>query len=321
MKTRITSRSCLFKTLKVLLIALAALLVVLLIAWLLLRPREGAPEVASGRVEQYEDFASRYVPGRTITVWLPDGYQVGDTCDVVYMHDGQMLFDSTTTWNRQEWHVDEVLGRMLLADSLRQCIVVGIANTRNRLIEYFPTRTCRYVPAGNRAGRDSTDLLGDAYLHFLVEELKPFIDERYRPLTSREHTFVMGSSMGGLISLYALCEYPQVFGGAACLSSHLTMVYLPIDDTDVWAHAFCDYVGHHLPPANGARVYMDHGTRGFDADYGPYQVIIDSIFTADGWDERHYRSLVFDGHDHSEDFWTRRLAPSLHFLLGRGSEP
>ena len=78
----------------------------------------------------------------------------------------------------------------------------------------------------DRKDVDMKRLTADAYLQFIVKELKPFIDERYKPLTGREHTFMMGSSMGGLISLYALCEYPQVFGGVGCLSSHLSMAHL-----------------------------------------------------------------------------------------------
>ena len=231
-------------------VAVVCCIVVALVAagWWLTKPRNGEPMVATGHLERYVDFQSEYVEPRTVSVWLPDGYAVGDSCDVVYMHDGQMLFDATTTWNHQEWQVDEVAGRLIAQDSIRRCIVVGIDNTGNRLNDYFPAKTCLYVAADKRDGRELKDFLSDAYLRFLVEEVKPFIDEHYKPLTGREHTFLMGSSMGGLISLYGLCEYPQVFGGAACMSSHLSMAHLPFDDpmvwgeSEVWADAFCDYL-------------------------------------------------------------------------------
>ena len=237
------------------------------------------------------------------------------------MHDGQMLFDATTTWNHQEWQVDDVVGRMIAQDCIRKCIVVGIDNTDKRLNEYYPAKTCLYVPTDKREGKELKDFLGDAYLCFLVEEVKPFIDKRYKPLTSREHTYLMGSSMGGLISLYGLCEYPQVFGGAACLSSHLSMSHLPLIDPNVWGepevwfNAFCEYLKEHLPTANSCMVYMDHGTKDLDADYGPYQERVDKVFHQKGWDDAHFQTLVFEGHSHKETDWAKRLDKPLYFLL------
>ena len=232
------------------------------------------------------------------------------------MHDGNMLFDATTTWNRQEWRVDEVMDSLIHAGKIRPCIVVGIYNTDDRLTEYFPAKTWQHVAEADRKKAKIDKLTADAYLQFIVKELKPFIEERYKPLTSREHTFMMGSSMGGLISLYALCEYPQVFGGAACLSSHLSMAHLPDGvKGDAWATGFRDYVAQQLPQANGSLIYMDHGTEDFDADYGPYQEQLDSVIIAKGWDRDHYMSLVFDGDSHNETCWANRLDKPLLFLL------
>jgi len=234
------------------------------------------------------------------------------------MHDGNMLFDATTTWNRREWQVDEVTDSLIQAGLIRPCIVVGIYNTDDRLTEYFPAKTWQHVVEADRKDADLKKLTADAYLQFIVEELKPFIDKRYKPLTTREHTFMMGSSMGGLISLYALCEYPQVFGGVACLSSHLSMAHLPNGvDGEPWATGFRNYVGRHLPEANGRLIYMDHGTEGFDADYGQYQEQLDSVIRAKGWDTQHYMSLVFDGDDHNETCWGKRLNQPLQFLLSK----
>ncbi len=310
------SASCLKRFFTVMLIIVLALLVIGLIAWWKFTPRGGVPKVSSGRLEQFEDFPSAFVNSRTISVWMPDGYTVGDSCDVVYMHDGQMLYDASTSWNNQEWQVDEIFSRMMAHDSIRPCIVVGIDNTRKRLIEYFPSKASHYMPSESGVDKDDNNFLGDDYLRFLVEELKPFIDDYYQPLTDPQHTFLMGSSMGGLISLYALCEYPQVFGGAACLSSHVSMATLPIfGDNDKWAKAFCVYVDKHLPPANSHVVYMDHGTRDFDADYGPYQEQIDSLFVAKGWDDAHYQTLIFEDYGHNEVDWSRRLDRPLYMFL------
>lgn len=309
------------KTRKVLLLLAVIVVLLLFIGWWTTKPRSGDPIVSCGQLDLYKDFPSKYIESRTVSVWLPDGYTLDDSCSVVYMHDGQMLFDATTTWNRQEWQVDEVASRMLVHDSIRKCIVVGIDNSDKRLSEYYPTKTIRYVAPDSREDKSEAAILGDAYLRFLVEEVKPFIDEHYKPLTSREHTFLMGSSMGGLISLYGLCEYPQVFGGAACLSSHLSMAHMPISDpgvwgdSEVWAKGFCEYLKEHLPPANSCLVYMDHGTESIDADYGPYQEQVDQVFRQQGWDAKHFQTRLFEGHSHKETDWAKRLDQPLYFLL------
>ena len=278
---------------------------------------EKTPKVTSGKLEFYPKFTSKYIKPRNVTVWLPDGYKPGEKCDVLYMHDGQMLFDADTTWNHQEWQVDEVMGQLIKEGKIRRCIVVAADNTDDRLNEYFPDKTQRYVAESERRNADTERIHGDAYLKFLVYELKPFIDERYKPLTDREHTFIMGSSMGGLISLYALCEYPQVFGGAACLSTHLSMDNLSLgQNSGLWADGFRSYVENKLPEIKGRLIYMDRGGVGLDGSYGPYQDDMDGVFRDHRWDKRHYLSLVFPEHEHMETFWAQRLDQPLQFLLG-----
>lgn len=301
-------------------VVVGILVVALACLWWCARPENSDPTVAVGTIERYKDFASRYVEPREVAVWLPQGYRRGDSCDVLYMHDGQMLFDATTTWNRREWSVDEIAGRMMAADSLRRFIIVAVNNSDNRLEEYFPEGAWRYLPPAEQRDVAKDKLLGDKYLRFLVEEVKPFVDSTYHPLDGPGHTFVMGSSMGGLISLYALCEYPQVFGGAACLSSHLSMTYVGHGSGEgPWQEAFVRYLDARLPAANSHLVYMDHGTQGFDADYGVPQQRVDSLFAAKSWDNVHYMSRVYQGHDHNETDWARRLDVPLYFLLGRGA--
>lgn len=290
----------------------------IVVAWWMLRPSNKIPEVSIGKLERFVGFESKFVSPRTVSVWLPLGYAPGDSCDVIYMHDGQMLFDANATWNGQEWQIDEIVGQLVGDSTIRRCIVVGIDNTDDRLAEYFPNNSMLFLPAEIRDKAQSDKLQGNEYLQFIVEEVKPFIERRYRPLTGREHTFMMGSSMGGLISLYALCEYPQVFGGVACLSSHLSFSHLGFGiESEQWAEAFRDYVAAHLPEVNSSLVYMDHGTEDFDAEYAPYQKRIDSVFLASGWDKQHYMSRVFEGHEHKEIFWAKRLEYPLLFLLGR----
>lgn len=279
-------------------------------------PVASSQKVSSGTLESYPQFNSKFIPSRDVTVWLPDGYTLGEPCDVLYMHDGQMLFDATTTWNKQEWEVDEVMGKLIADGKVRRCIVVGIDNTSNRIKEYFPTQCYEKVPKEYSKDVDISQSKGDEYLQFLIEELKPFIDSHYKPLTSREHTFVMGSSMGGLISLYALCKYPQVFGGAICMSTHLSMnFHTPAFDNEAWATGFREFVKDNLPCANSCLLYMDRGTVELDGTYEPYQNLMDQMIRNLGWDDEHFVSRVFDGHKHMETFWAQRIDQPFMFIL------
>lgn len=299
---------------------LSALITVLMVAMTAVGqvPATAPQHVSAGFLEFYPNFKSQHITPRNVTVWLPDGYIPGEDCDVIYMHDGQMLFDAGTTWNKQEWKVDEVLGRLIAAGKIRRCIVVAVDNSDNRLNDYFPTGCYKKVPESKRTGVNLDAYKGDQYLRFLVEELKPFIDEHYKPLTNREHTFVLGSSMGGLISLYAMCEYPQVFGGAVCMSTHLSMQFFnPSFDSEAWSQGFREYVKEKLPAATGAKLYMDRGTVELDGTYGPYQDKMDDMIVALGWDNEHYKSLVFEGHKHMETYWAERLDVPLLFMLSK----
>lgn len=275
--------------------------------------RPVVPTVHMGTLDRYPDFASQHIAPRTVSVWLPDNYYIGEPCEVLYMHDGQMLFDASVTWNHQAWQVPEIVSRLMAEGQIPRCIVVGIDNTEKRLAEYFPDKTRAYLPNSNGHGKE---FHGDAYLCFLVQEVKPFIDAKYKPLTAPEHTFVMGSSMGGLISLYALCEYPDVFGGAACLSTHLSFAHLPLEGKNTaWAEAFAEYVRAKLPKANSCYIYIDHGTAGLDAAYGPFQKRLDRVFQDLNWDKHHYCSLIIEGADHNENCWAARLDKPLSFLF------
>jgi len=284
------------------------------------------PEVATGRIERLADFPSQHVAARHVDVWLPDGYPAQAPYAVAYFHDGQMLFDANTTWNRQEWEVDEIAGELITAGRTRPFIVVGVWNAgADRGAEYFPQQAFHELDATARdhvlrpmPGRFEPLLSqpprSDRYLAFLVEELKPHIDANYATSPAREDTVLLGSSMGGLISMYALVRYPQVFGGAGCLSTHWPGSN-PIPESPL-PGALERLVAERFPSAGAHRVYFDTGTITLDAYYPPLQARIDTLMQAKGYREGvDWISHVYPVSEHSEVAWAWRLHVPLQFLL------
>lgn len=288
---------------------------------------QGQPQqVSTGRLEHLTDFPSQFVSARHVDVWLPDGYDGKKKFAVLYMHDGQMLYDAATTWNHQTWDVDDVAGTRMADGQLRDFIVVGIWNAgAERHADYFPQRPFEsLLPADRdtvvaqlqRAGRTTAVFQpqSDAYLRFLVEELKPAIDQRYAVRKGRKHTYTAGSSMGGLISMYSLCEYPEVFGGAACLSTHWPGTFTL--DNNPMPEAFVSYLAEHLPRPGKHKLYFDCGDQTLDALYPAIQQQVDAVMRSKGYTARTWQTAYYPGTDHSEKAWNARLHVPFAFLLG-----
>ena len=275
-----------------------------------------SPQVSKGSLDSYAFFESKYVTPRTIRVWVPEDYDEDKRYDVLYMHDGQMLWDAQVAWNKQEWGVDEAMDSLIRMNKIRPTIVVGIDNSSERIGEYCPDNIVEYLDSVSVVYQDIKPQ-GNDYLRFLVEEVKPFIDSVYPTYKDREHTWVMGSSCGGLISSYALCRYPEVFGGAACLSTHCTLAFPdPTQQDSAMMAAYRMYLKQYVP-VNGAKVYMDNGDQTLDANYIYAQGLINEMMYESGWDEAHYMYRFFPGTAHCEDDWKARLDIPLLFLLGK----
>ena len=276
----------------------------------------------SGKVVRIENFQSEFIQPRNVDVWLPEDYNPQNEYAVLYMHDGQMLFDSTSTWNKQEWQVDEVAGRLQQEGTIRNCLVVGIWNNgAYRHAEYFPQKPMQFLPEQIRAGLTAQNLKGnpmsDQYLLFLTKELKPYIDSLFSTKTDAANTLIMGSSMGGLISMYALCEYPEIFGGAACLSTHWVGTF---ERNEPIPEAFVTYLKHHLPDPATHKLYFDYGTETLDSLYEDYQLRVDKVLKEKGYTPLSWMTKKFQGADHSEKAWASRLHIPLQFLLGGENE-
>ena len=159
------------------------------------------------------------------------------------------------------------------------------------------------------------DVRSDDYLKYLVKEVKPFIDKTYSTKTDAANTFIMGSSMGGLISMYAICEYPEIFGGAACLSSHWLGTFTP--ENNPAPASFLAYLRENLPDPKDHRIYFDCGDQTLDQFYPETQKRVDQLIMDKGYDGSNWMTGYFPGEDHSENAWKKRLHIPLEFLFAK----
>lgn len=237
-----------------------------------------------------------------------------------------MLFDSTTTWNGQEWGVDETMNQLIAENKIRETIVVGVWNGGSDLrhSEYFPQKPFESLTKPDQESlyslyRSSNQFLfgsiiqSDNYLEFLTKELKPFIDSAYRTKDDLENTYIMGSSMGGLISMYAVYEYPEVFGGAACMSTHWPGTFS--NENNPIPNALFKYMEKNTPSLKNHKWYFDYGTETLDTMYQSLQPQADSILLANGYTSKNFISIRFEGDSHDEHSWRNRLDNPLIFLL------
>jgi len=230
---------------------------------------------------------------RRIWVYLPVDYDKSKVrYPVLYMQDGQNLFDAKTSY-AGEWKVDETLNA-LAANKKRACIVIGIDNgSEKRMTEYAPWDHPRF-------GKQE----GVAYTKFMVETLKPYIDQNFRTLKGSESTAVIGSSMGGLIAFYAALEYPQVFGRAGVFSPSF------------WhSEAAFELAKTKGPQAKKLKIYMfTGGQEGKTEMVEPLQRMTKVLKEAGFSSKRLYTALPVDG-QHNEAFWSREFAGAYRWLF------
>lgn len=283
------------------------------------------PKATSGKIIRIENFNSKYVTSRNIDIWLPQGYMDNGKFAVLYMHDGQMLYDENTTWNKQSWNVDSIASELFKTTRVKKFIVIGIWNGGStRHTDYFPQKPFDSLTSTEKdtvtaqlqkSGRTQSQFQpqSDNYLNFIVNELKPYIDRNFHVYKNRKNTFIAGSSMGGLISMYAICEYPDVFGGAACLSTHWPGTFT-LNNNPV-PNAFIRYISNKLPSPATHKIYFDCGDRTLDAMYPLIQKKVDSVMITKGYNAKNWETKYFPGEDHSEKSWSKRLHIPLEFLF------
>lgn len=253
-----------------------------------------------GTLDYWTDVRSRHLAApRHVEIWLPPGYDRRGTrrYPVLYLHDGQNLFDPRIANTGVDWGVDEAVMRRVHAGAMPEVIVVGVWCTGDRLREYSPWH------------------LGAAYARFLVEELKPRVDAAYRTRSGPQHTAVMGSSMGGLISFELCRRHPEVFGKGGCLSTHWPFSDEMVRGATPGTALILRDVALDAWYPREPRLWFDHGTVGLDADYAPLQAQVGA------WLERlgrvagqDFAVRRYDGATHNEAAWRARLDDALAWL-------
>lgn len=250
---------------------------------------------------------------RTIRVYLPESYaSSGKAYPVVYMHDGQNLFDVESTAFGMSWEAHTALDRLVAKRAIGEWIIVGIDNAGDRrLDEYSPWRTT----AAKRLKSGMTGLSGgegEAYADFVIHTLKPQIDRQYRTLPGREATAMIGSSMGGLISLYIGLKHQELFSRIGAFS---TAVWFAEEQL----YSFIE----SRPKAPSTRIYLDIGTEETSNSALPHfpklylegTMGLHERLRRKGYGDDELRLIVEEGAPHNELSWARRLPDALEWLL------
>jgi predicted alpha/beta superfamily hydrolase len=253
------------------------------------------------------EFRSRVFRNtRMLRVWLPPRYDAPDNVTrqypVLYLNDGQNLFDRSTAFGRVEWQVDETADRLIRQEVIPPLVIVGIDNAQSdRIREYLPYRSLNppiMRPRGKR------------YPDFLTREVMPFIHERYRIARGPENTGLGGSSLGALISLYTVIQRPEVFGRLLLESPSLFISYRRILKFSRLVRQWPD------------KVFLAIGTREAGREDKDKQVVEDVLelersLRRAGLDDRRLMVRIDEGASHNEGEWAKRFPDALTFLFGK----
>jgi enterochelin esterase-like enzyme len=266
-----------------------------------------------GTLVYWQDVSSAFLnQTRHVEIWLPPGYEenTDKQYPVIYMSDGQNLFDPRIANTGTDWGIDEAMMAGVDAGLYKPAIVVGAWSSDDRFIEYSPWHNAK------------------DYAQFLVEELMPRVNAEFRTLQGPENTYHMGSSMGGLLSYYLVKEHPEVFSACGCVSSHFPLSDRvlagftggDVENADPTPWIEKDIAAGQTIPA-GQRFFFDYGTEGLDAEYAPMHDAVREWFIAQGYTEgQDFLVREYEGADHNEASWRARIGDQIGWLLA-GSVP
>jgi enterochelin esterase-like enzyme len=282
------------------------------------------PYVKNGTIERMH-FRHNYFD-RQVDIWLPDGFVPHKKTDVIIMHDGQMLFDSTITWNHQEWRVDECLTKLRQEGWLRnQVMVIGIHNDpMNRYREFFPNDVYSYLHDSLKTKLETELWHGtptaDLYLANIMELVLPMIEKKFEVQSTRNRHFMVGASMGALISYYGLTKYPKELNGIAGLSIHLPMINAQQFDQRYQSKMFEALLAYTTQAGQWDKnrkssIWIDRGTLGLDSLYSPYFEFFCRGMMQHLPKNNRVNCQVFQATGHNERDWSSRTALLFRWLL------
>lgn len=258
--------------------------------------KEGSTNTFKGQVTGHLDYIRNLkgegLPPRDLVIWLPPDYSKDTTerYPVLYVQDGQNLFDPSTSAFGVDWQMDETADSLIRQGKMKPIIIVGITNTPWRKSEYGDNDT------------------GSAYMKFVVEKVKPLIDSSYRTLTGPANTAVGGSSLGGLISFMLAWNYPEVFSMAMCVSPALK----------VYNYNYVDNVEGYNGPRKNLRFYFDNGVHSIDSLVVPGVKAMIQVLEEKGYEINKDIMWYQDVNgEHNESSWAARVWRPLLFFFGR----
>ena len=262
-----------------------------------------AKHTLTGNIKRHRGFPSKVLGNRRdVLVYLPPGYRRFSRrrYSVLYLHDGQNVFDAATSFSGIEWGVDETAERLIRKKLIEPLIIVAIANTgEDRIHEYAPTGGVIDAKAKRRKRSRG---LARLYGQFLIEELKPYIDKKYRTKREAEFTGLGGSSLGALVTLAIGILFPDAFNRLIVMSP------------SIWWDDFAIYrlvdMMEKKPPL---KIWLDTGTA--EPGWEQARVLLDQLIEK-GWRlDVDLTYLEVEGADHSEAAWAARVGPALRFLF------
>ena len=260
----------------------------------------------TGNIKRHRAFASKILGNRRdVLVYLPPGYRrlSGQRYPVLYLHDGQNVFDAATSFAGVEWGVDETAERLIKENLIEPLIIVAVANTgEKRVDEYAPTRGVIEVKAKRKKRSKG---LAREYGHFLIDELKPYIDRKYRTKPGPEFTGLGGSSLGGLVTLAIGILYPHAF--------RRLMVMSP----SIWWDGFAIYrLVDSIEQKPPLKIWLDTGTA--EPGWEQARELLNRLIEK-GWKfQKDLQYMEAHRAGHSEAAWAARVEPALQFLFPPG---
>ncbi len=283
------------------------------------------PPSGRGTLMVAPDVALPALPPRAIYVWQPDAAPPQQGFPVLYLQDGQNLFDARLVPFGIAWEADRCASRLIDAGIIPPVMLVGIASTAARFQDYAPALILDRLPAASRLlveGLWGGSARSASYATAVIEHLKPMIDAQFPTSPVARDTIVGGASLGAAVALEILARYPDRVGGAACLSAHVSLLPvtgaepIPADFQAAVVDAVADFANSCLPEAGRHRLWIDRSDEGIDRFYPPSHAALVSALRHKGFaegDDLMARCYPAVGHD--ESAWRARLGDVLAFLF------